>query len=129
MWSLCKENKFGNAESFKPLVFSNGKSQEDIVQEVVSSIRNGVRVVFVKGVCGTGKSAIALNVAKELGRASIVVPIKSLQKQYEDDYTKNKYILGKDGKKLKIKVITGRQNHHCPYADCQADNKELPCTI
>lgn len=129
MWSLYQVRKGGKDEYLKPLVFSNGKSQEDIVQEVVSSVRNGVRVVFIKGVCGTGKSAIALNIAKELGKASIVVPIKSLQRQYEEDYSYKKYIIGKDDKRLRIKVITGRQNHKCPFADCQADNKELPCTI
>jgi hypothetical protein len=135
MWSLYRQRQKGNflgefsGEYLKPLVFSNGKSQEDIVQEVVSSVRNGVRVVFIKGVCGSGKSAVALNIAKELGRASIVVPIKSLQKQYEEDYTDKKYVLGNDKRKLKIKVITGRQNHKCPFEGCQADNKELPCTI
>lgn len=61
-------------------------------------------------------SAIALNLAKELGKTSIVVPIKSLQKQYEHDYTDKKYIFKKNGEKLRIKVITGRQNHKCPYA-------------
>jgi len=129
MWSLYRAKKGGKDEYLKPLVFSNGKSQEDIVNEVVEAIRNGSKVVFIKGVCGTGKSAIALNIAKELGKASIVVPIKSLQRQYKEDYSYKKYIIGKDDRKLKIKVITGRQNHKCPFADCQADNKELPCTI
>ncbi len=135
MWGLYKQKSSGDfldefsGEYLKPMVFSNGKSQEDIVQEVVSAVNSGCRIVFIRGVCGTGKSAIALNIAKELGKASIVVPIKSLQKQYEEDYTNNKYILNKDKRKLKIKVITGRQNHTCPFANCQADDKELPCTI
>jgi DNA-binding XRE family transcriptional regulator len=33
----------------------------------LDSIKNGTRVIFIHGVCGTGKSAIALNIAKELG--------------------------------------------------------------
>ncbi len=111
MWSLYSEK--GNA--LKPLVFSNGKSQDGVVKEVVSAIKNGVKVIFIKGVCGTGKSSIALNIGKELGRASIVVPIKSLQKQYEDDYTNKKYLLKENGEKLKIKVLTGRANHECPF--------------
>jgi len=60
-------------------------------------------------------SAIALNIAKELGRASIVVPVKALQKQYADDYLEKKYLLKENGEKLKIKVITGRQNFECPF--------------
>ncbi len=111
MWSLYSER----GDALKPLVFSNGKSQDGVVKEVVSAIKNGVKVIFIKGVCGTGKSAIALNIGKELGRASIVVPIKSLQKQYEDDYTNKKYLLKENGEKLKIKVLTGRANHECPF--------------
>ena len=113
MWSLY-ENKAGEERSLSPLVFSNGKSQEDIVKEVIDAINGGYKVIFIRGVCGTGKSAIALNLAKEIGKASIVVPIKNLQKQYEEDYT-NKMYLMKNGKKLKIKIMTGRANHLCPY--------------
>lgn len=111
MWSLYDEK----GDALKPLVFSNGKGQDDVVKEVVSAIKEGVKVIFIKGVCGTGKSAIALNIAKELGRASVVVPIKSLQKQYEDDYTNKKYLLKENGEKLRIKVLTGRANHECPF--------------
>ena len=60
-------------------------------------------------------SAIALNLAKELGRASVVVPVKALQKQYEDDYTNKKYLIKNNGQKLKIKMITGRINFECPF--------------
>ncbi len=109
MWSL-----YENGAKLKPLVFSNGKSQEDVVKEVIDSIKEGYRVIFIKGMCGTGKSAIALNLSREVGRASVVVPIKNLQKQYEEDYANKKYIL-KNDKKLNIKIITGRVNHLCPY--------------
>jgi Rad3-related DNA helicase len=111
MWSLYDNGKF-----LEPLVFSNGKSQEDVVKEVITAIRQGYKIIFIKGMCGTGKSAIALNIAKELGRAPIVVPIKTLQKQYEDDYSKRKYLI-KKGKKLKIQVLTGRNNHSCPFIE------------
>ena len=55
------------------------KNQENIVKEIVELIKVGKKVIFLYGVCGTGKSAIALNIARAIGRASIVVPIKSLQ--------------------------------------------------
>ncbi len=112
MWSLYEgENKL------EPLKFSNGKSQEDVVNEVVNLIKQGEKVIFIKGVCGTGKSAIALNIAKELGRASIVVPIKNLQRQYQDDYSSKKYVhRDEDGKqKLNISMISGRINHACQF--------------
>ena len=124
MWSLYSKKK-----RLKPLVFSNGKSQYDIVKEVIEAIKKGHKLIFIKGICGTGKSAIALNLAKELGKTSIVVPIKSLQKQYEEDYTNNLHILKKNKEKLKISLITGRNNHKCLFNDLRADNNKLPCTI
>ncbi|MEM3113508.1 MAG: helicase C-terminal domain-containing protein [Candidatus Pacearchaeota archaeon] len=123
-------NLYNGEKKLGSLKFSNGKNQEDIVNEVVSLIKSGKKVIFIKGMCGTGKSAIALNIAKELGRASIVVPGKALQKQYMDDYSKEKYVLKNDHKKLKIKVITGRENHKCLFKkEANADDNELPCKI
>ncbi|MBI2044994.1 DEAD/DEAH box helicase family protein [Candidatus Pacearchaeota archaeon] len=110
MWSLYDKSGF-----LQPLVFSNGKSQEDVVREVLGEINKGNKVIFIRGACGTGKSAIALNIAKELGKSSIVVPGKNLQRQYKKDYEKEKYVLKKDGPKLKISVITGRNNHKCRF--------------
>ena len=80
VWNLYEKGKF-----LEPLKFSNGKTQEDVVKEVLNSIKNGEKIIFIHGVCGTGKSAIALNLAKELGKSSIVVPIKNLQMQYKKD--------------------------------------------
>ncbi len=105
-WSL-----YSNGNKLKPLKFSNSKTQEDIVREVVELVNKDKKIIFIHGVCGTGKSAIALNIARALGRASIVVPIKSLQRQYESDYSNNKYLLKQNGEKMKITIITGRDNH------------------
>jgi len=111
VWSLFDEK----GDMLGAKIFSNGKSQEDVVSEVVGEIKKGTKIVFIHGTCGSGKSAVALNIAKELGRASIVVPIKNLQRQYANDYMEKKYVLKNDGKKLKISMITGRRNHVCPY--------------
>lgn len=116
MWSLYNKDKF-----LKPLVFSNNKTQEDVVKEVLSEINKGTKIIFVRGACGTGKSTIALNLAKELGKTSIVVPGKNLQRQYKNDYEGEKYVLKKNGEKLKINVITGRNNHVCRFLK---ENKE-----
>ncbi len=135
-WSLYKRassddnNIFDTAgELLEPLVFSNGKTQEDVSNEILKEIKNGHNIIFVKGVCGTGKSAIALNLAKEYKKTSIVVPIKSLQEQYEKDYTKDKFILKNDGKPLKISMIKGRGNFSCKYKGGLADQRDLPCSI
>ncbi len=104
-WSLYGEGNF-----LEPLKFTNGKTQEDVVKEVVELVRNGKKIIFIQGVCGTGKSAIALNIARVLGRASVVVPVKALQRQYEEDYSSKKYLSNK-GKRMRIAMITGRENH------------------
>jgi len=112
MWSLYENSQF-----LKPLTFSSGKTQEDIVKEVLNTIEKGHKIIFIHGICGTGKSAIALNLANNLGKTSIVVPIKNLQEQYKKDYEKTKYLLKKTGEKLKISIITGRANHKCRFLE------------
>ncbi|MEK6741899.1 MAG: helicase C-terminal domain-containing protein [Nanoarchaeota archaeon] len=104
-WSL-----YSGEEKLEPLKFTNNKTQEDVVREVVELSKNH-KVIFIHGTCGSGKSAIALNIARVLGKSSIVVPIKTLQKQYEEDYIGKKYLRKSDGKKMKIAMITGRDNH------------------
>lgn len=124
-WSLYQNDK-----PLAPLKFSNGKTQEDIVKEIVDLIEGGKKIIFLHGVCGTGKSAIALNIARSLGKTSIVVPIKSLQKQYEKDYMGDKYVLKHNKEKLRIAMITGRDNHDSiiePGKSCA--NPFLPDTI
>lgn len=124
-WDLNDKNG-----KITPLKFSNGKTQEDVVNEILDSIKNGERIIFLHGACGTGKSAIALNVARRLGKASIIVPVKALQKQYEDDYTEKKFLYKSDGKKMKIAVMTGRENHDSiinPGLSCA--DQELPENI
>lgn len=98
-----------------PLKFSNGKTQEDIVKEIVDLIKKGNKIIFLHGTCGTGKSAIGLNLARVLGKTSIVVPVKALQKQYEDDYMGNTYLIKQNGEKMKIAMITGKNNHDSVY--------------
>ncbi len=111
VWSLYSGEKF-----LEPLCFSNGKNQAQVVEEVLKEIGKGHKVIFIRGVCGTGKSAIALNIARNLGKTSIVVPGKNLQTQYKKDYEHNKYLLKENGERLKISVITGRKNHACRYS-------------
>lgn len=124
-WSLYKDGKRLN-----PLKFTNGKTQEDIVKEIVELIKKGNKVIFLRGMCGTGKSAIALNIARVLGKTAIVVPVKNLQRQYEEDYMKKMYVVKPNGHELKIAMITGRDNHDSlikPGVSCA--DPTLPDTI
>jgi len=136
-WSLYKRNDSDeggifdySGDKLEPLEFTNGKTQEGVVQEILNAITAGNKIIFVHGVCGTGKSAIALNLAKNFKRTSIVVPIKSLQEQYEQDYSQKKFILKENKKPLTISVIKGRNNFRCTYAAGErADEPSLPCVI
>ncbi len=110
MWSL-----YNNSEFLEPLKFTNGKTQEDVVNEVLDLIKQGTKIIFIRGMCGTGKSAIALNIAKDIGKTSVIVPGKNLQNQYKRDYENGKYLLKDNKEKLKISVITGRNNHECSF--------------
>ncbi|MDP3987066.1 MAG: helicase C-terminal domain-containing protein [Nanoarchaeota archaeon] len=124
-WSL-----YENDAPLNPLRFSNGKTQEDVVREVHSLINQGKKIIFLHGACGTGKSAIALNLARLMGKTSVIVPVKTLQTQYEKDYSNKKYLLKPSGEKIKIAMITGRENHDSiikPGVSC-ADSF-LPDTI
>ena len=145
MWSLylkkeadsqSDEETLGNnlfsytGEQLEPMKFSNGKTQQDVVEEILKSIKEGNKIIFLKGVCGSGKSAIALNLAKHFKKTAIVVPIKTLQEQYEQDYTKDKFILKDDKNPLNISIIKGRNNFmSCFASNLRADSPELPCTI
>ncbi len=110
------ENNFWNLASqgrnLEPLIFSNGKTQEDVVEEVVSLIKEGKKIILLHGMCGTGKSAIALNIARVLGKTALVVPVKALQRQYEEDYVTKKWVTKANNERLSIAMITGRANHH-----------------
>lgn len=136
MWSLYKKTSNPDSildegkEALDPLKFSNSKTQEDVVKEVLEEINKGNKLIFIKGVCGTGKSAIALNLARHFKKTSIVVPIKSLQEQYETDYTKKKFLLKADNSTpLNIAIIKGRNNFRCPFSGECADSPDIPCTI
>ena len=118
-----------DGHKLEPLKFTNGKTQADVVKEVLDAIEKGNKIIFIKGVCGTGKSSIALNLARHFKKTSIVVPIKSLQEQYEKDYTQKMFILKQDGKKMDISVIKGRNNFTCPFVGGRCDEDDLPCTI
>ena len=111
-WNLFQGDKF-----LEPLKFSNNKTQEDVVKEVLDAVEQENKIIFIHGICGTGKSAIALNIANKLGKTSVVVPGKNLQSQYKKDYENDKFLKKENGDKLKISVISGRNNHKCRFLE------------
>lgn len=96
-------------DKIKKIEFSKEDETYDLeVPEFHNFVANGIIA---------HNSAIALNIAKEIGKTCIVVPGKTLQNQYKEDYENKKYLLNKNGEKLKISVITGRNNHKCKFLE------------
>jgi len=125
MWNLYREGSL-----VPPLIYSDGRTQEDVVQEILDMFKEGKRVVFLHGAVGTGKSAIALNLISHFKHGGIVVvPTKVLQKQYADDYCKRNRFKIRSGRGfLRIDEIKGRDNFRCLLKKCSTSSRELPCT-
>lgn len=102
---ICNENIFW--DKIKSINFEKEDETYDLeVEKNHNFIANGIIV---------HNSAIALNIAKALGKTSIIVPGKNLQTQYKKDYETDKYLIKDNKERLKISVITGRNNHVCKF--------------
>jgi superfamily II DNA or RNA helicase len=107
-WNL--EDREGNILSPRTI---SGKNQAEIVNKVVELFETK-KIVILTAPAGFGKSAIALNVAKNYDtKFSMVVPTKILQKQMTDDYSgqnPNK-IVKKNGRNLKLTEYKGTRGY------------------
>lgn len=113
-----------------PLVYSNGKTQKDVVNEIIEKFDDN-DMIFLKGGVGTGKSAIALHLIGYYGKGIISVPTRLLQRQYTDDYGKHgdKRVLLPGGSFLSVNFLMGRSNFKCLYnPKAWCSNYGLPCT-
>lgn len=112
-----------------PLKYSNGKTQEDVVCEIVEAFES-YDIVALQGGVGTGKSVIGIHTIAHIGggRGIIVVPTKVLEDQYVSDYTGGKFRVVLNGEELKFASIMGRSNFVCPFAGGSASGSTLPCT-
>ena len=77
-----------------PLLYSNGKTQEGVVNEILEALDDH-DIVFLVGGVGTGKSAIALHIIDHYGKGIISTPTKILERQYTVDYCGNQSIVEK----------------------------------
>jgi Rad3-related DNA helicase len=111
-----------------PRMYSNGKSQESVVNEVIAAFEDNKFVVLIGGV-GTGKSAIALQVIKHFNKSGIiVVPTKVLEHQYQDDYCGNSKYHIPD---LEVEYMVGKGNFRCKYVHDKwsCTHSDEPCNI
>jgi len=113
-----------------PLVYSNGKTQKDVVNEIIEKFDDN-DMIFLKGGVGTGKSAIALHLIGYYGKGIISTPTKLLQRQYTGDYGRqgDKHVLLPGGRILSVNFLMGRSNFKCQYNSKRWwGYYNLPCT-
>lgn len=57
-----------------------------VINEVEAAIKDGFKTIIIEAPVGSGKSAIAIAIARWAGSAHILTPQKSLQDQYYEDF-------------------------------------------
>lgn len=62
-------------------------SQVQVLQAIEKAYADGFQNVLLEAPVGSGKSAIAIAVAKSLGDSHVLTPRKALQDQYVEDFT------------------------------------------
>jgi len=122
---------FEDSGSLAPRRYSSGKTQADLIKEIVGAFDDN-DIVFLRATVGSGKSAIGLRTILEFGRGIISVPTKILSDQYAAAYEGKKYFVKEDGSKLKIGILKGRRNFRCRLQadkgrDFSCDSSTLPC--
>lgn len=122
---------YDNRGQLEPRRYSSGKTQVDIIEEIIEAFKKN-DIVFLKATVGSGKSAVGLRSILEFGRGVVSVPTKVLSDQYAASYEGDKYFLKEDGSKAKIGILKGRRNFRCPFQaekgrEISCDNSVLPC--
>lgn len=123
---------YDRSGKLKPRRYSSGKTQVDLVQEILGAFEV-CDMVFLRGTVGSGKSVVGIRTILEYGRGVVSVPTKVLSDQYAASYEREKYFLKEDGSRAKIGILKGRRNFACLFtagegkrASCASSN--LPCT-
>ena len=79
-------------------------SQEEVLKRIQNIIeKEDKKFIILEAPVGSGKSAIAITVARWLGNAHVLTPLKSLQNQYYHDFMKH------------ITLMKGRNSYPCTY--------------
>lgn len=85
-----------------PLPEARG-SQKAVLLEIDKAFEAGNNFIILEAPVGSGKSAIALTVAKALGSAHLITPRKSLQNQYFEDFSDD------------VVLMKGRGSYPCTH--------------
>lgn len=64
-------------------------SQKAVLKEIDKAFASGKRLVLLEAPVGSGKSPIAITMARKFGSSHIITPRKSLQDQYFEDFSED----------------------------------------
>jgi Rad3-related DNA helicase len=92
--------------SFFPLAAPR-PSQVNVIRAIDKVFSSGTKVVVLEAPVGSGKSAIAVTLARAYGSAHILTPRKALQRQYLDDFKG-------------MAMMQGKGNYPCTYGKSDA---------
>lgn len=89
--------------SYFPPALKPRRSQEIVIKEIDKVFKEGKRIIILEAPVGSGKSAIAMTLAKAQGKAGahLITPRKSLQEQYYHDFKEN------------LVLMKGRNSYPC----------------
>lgn len=79
-------------------------TQVDVLKAIEKAFKDGYKNVLLEAPVGSGKSAMAVTVAKYYGTSHVLTPRKSLQNQYSEDFLDKGVVLMK-----------GRNAYPCTY--------------
>lgn len=80
--------------------------QTKVIKTAINAFNDGKKIVILESPVGSGKSAIALTIAKYFKTSHILTPRKSLQDQYYDDFKNHDLV-----------VMKGRSSYPCTYKE------------
>ena len=110
-------------------------SQKEILDAVQQKLKSGYRKIILSAPTGTGKSAVAMTLAKSYENSFVVTSSKSLQDQYINDFEMLVPVKGKSnfpcfksmeqkGIDLQEYDVAMRQGLSCEKGECEEITKE-----
>ena len=134
--SICDEVEWDvsiDGVPVEPRKFSNGKTQKDVVCEIVSAWASGKKSVVLESAPGSGKTPVIISAVmnhralygsdSDVGLAVVpTIPLAHQWGSYDFEDGRNRV------SRARIKVLLGKGNFKCLLKpDLKADNDSLPC--
>lgn len=88
-------------------------SQAAVLKQIQDAVSDGIKFIILEAPVGSGKSAIAISIARWLGQAHVLTPRRSLQSQYFEDFEEH------------LVLMKGRSSYPCTLEAGVAYHKKV----